>query len=85
MYGIFLKDCVQFMCSSTTNEVDLTEAVVYTVSGKVNLGFEPHNVYKATIVDRFDYEINRKADVELRLEKSSSAIQKILEQPSTGL
>ncbi len=73
MYGIFLKDCVQFMCSSTKNNENSTKAEVYTVTGRVNWGFETPDEYRTTNNDHVDFEIYRKADVELRLVRSNSA------------
>ncbi len=61
------------MCSSTKNNENSTNAVVYTVTGRVNLGFETPSEYRATNGDHLDFKICREADVELKLVRSNSA------------
>ena len=73
MYKIFLQDCIHFMCSSKKNEINSPIVEVYTVTGKINIGFEKPLEYKTTNGVSLDFEINNEADLEFKLERSSSA------------
>ncbi len=70
MYKIFLQDCIHFMCKSKKQETRSTRAVIYTVSGRVNLGFEAPLERRTSNVE---FEMNREADIEFRLVRSRSA------------